>query len=154
MLLLTTELIWSYTIYTGLQKREGLRFFNFENSKYLTLKQMKFLERYSSKVPELFWNYKIYEFSWPHTNHPDHFTVKSILTRFLLVRSPCPCTQIPPGPYQGNGMFSAVAICALGSTQENSSQACSVPRVNMHFYVALNQHDGKEGLGRLLRDFR
>lgn len=62
-------------------------------------------------------------------------------------------TQLPPAPYQGDRMPLSIGKRARGSTQESSSQACSIPRVNMHFNVAFNQHDGKERLGRLHREF-
>ena len=47
----------------------------------------------------------------------------------------------------------SIAAGTRGSVQESFSQACPIPRIDMYLNVASDQHDGKEGLGRLHREF-
>lgn len=50
-------------------------------------------------------------------------------------------------------MLLAIAVGARGSTRESPLQAGSIPGIDVHFNEAFDEHDGKEGLGRLHREF-
>lgn len=127
--------------------------FNYKNSTSILLQSRWnwFPGNNPSKVLELFGCW------WPQLSScPGHH--RKVLSTFPL-SSPhpyytLPCrVQVPPIPDQGDGMCSSVAACTRGSVQESLSQACAIPRIDMYLDVASNQHDGKEGLRRLHREF-
>lgn len=57
--------------------------------------------------------------------------------------------NLPPTPNQGDGVLLSIAVGASGGVQEGLPQAGPIPGVDVHFNMASNQHDGKEGLGRV-----